>query len=87
MLFSPYKCPAVFVLTVIIATLFVYGLLTMRDTRSAAEKIGDAIHELPQGIDKSGRQLEDRTLGQKIGDDVQDAGDKIKKNTKSIYGQ
>jgi cell division protein FtsL len=58
-----------------------YGVATMKDERSTTEKIGDAIHELPQGIDKAERQLEDRTPGQKLGDAVKDAGDKIKENS------
>jgi len=49
-----------------------YTLLTMRDQRSTTEKVGDAIHDLPQGVDKASRQLEDRTPGQKIGDAIKD---------------
>jgi len=75
-----YKGPLIAV-AVILAAVLAYGLLTMKDDRNPAEKIGDAIHELPQGIDKAGRQLEDRTPGQKLGDAVKDTGDKIKENT------
>lgn len=59
----------------------IYGVATSKDQRSTTEKIGDAIHELPQGIDKAERQLEDRTPGQKLGDVVKDTGDKIKENS------
>ncbi len=58
-----------------------YGVLTMPDQRTIMEKIGDAIHALPKGADKAGRQLEDRTSGQKLGDAVKDTGDTIKDNT------
>lgn len=64
-----------------VIALFLYMMFTSPDRRSGTEKLGDAIHELPQGIDKAGRQLEDRTPGQKLGDKVKDAGDKIKENT------
>jgi hypothetical protein len=75
-----YKLPLV-ILGVIVLALVAYGVLTMRDQRSTTEKVGDAIHDLPQGVDKAGRQLEDRTPGQKLGDAVKDTGDKIKDNT------
>ena len=75
-----YKWPLVIVVVIVVAVV-AYGVLTMRDQRSATEKIGDAIHELPQGVDKAERQLEDRTPGQKLGDAVKDTGDKIKDNT------
>ncbi len=68
---------AVTVLVVIIG----YAILTMPDDRNGMQKLGDAIHELPNGPDKAARQLEDRTPGQKIGDAVKDTGDDIKHNT------
>ena len=69
--------------TVVVAAAIGYGYLTMKDTRSPTEKIGDAIHELPQGADKAERQLEDRTPGQKLGDAIKDGGNKVKENTNS----
>ena len=67
---------------VALAAVLAYGWLTMPDRRSPTEKLGDAIHELPQGVDKAERQLEERTPGQKLGDGVKDAGDTIKQNSK-----
>ena len=64
-----------------VAAVLAYGLLTAQDRRSPTEKIGDAIHELPKGVDKAERQLENRTPGQKLGDAVKDAGDTIKENS------
>jgi hypothetical protein len=66
---------------VVVIAAVAYGVLTMPDRRTTTEKVGDAIHDLPQGVDKAGRQLEDRTPGQKLGDEVKDAGDKIKDDT------
>jgi hypothetical protein len=66
---------------VVIIGILAYSALTMKDTRNTTERIGDAIHELPEGLDKAGRQLEDRTPGEKIGDAVEDAGEQIKENT------
>lgn len=54
-----------------------YIMLTKPDQRSSSEKISDAIHALPQGVDKAEQQLESRTPGQKLGDDIKDAGDKV----------
>ena len=66
---------------VAIAAILAYGVLTMPDRRNGAERLGDAIHELPKGPDKAARQLENRTPGEKLGDAVKDAGDDIKRNT------
>lgn len=66
---------------VIIVAVLAYSLLTMPDRRNGAERLGDAIHELPKGADKAARQLEDRTPGQRLGDAVKDTGDDIKRNT------
>ena len=46
---------------VVIAAVVLFGLLTAPDQRSPTQKIGDAIHELPNGPDKAARQLENRT--------------------------
>jgi len=84
MIDEKYKGPVAIVVVILIGILG-YGLLTMKDQRSTTEKVGDAIHDLPQGVDKAERQLEDRTPGQKLGDAVKDSGDKmgdtIKDNT------
>jgi hypothetical protein len=58
-----------------------YYVLNAPDRRSAGDKIGDAINELPNGLDKASRQLEDRTPGEKLGDAAKDAGDDLKKAT------
>ena len=61
--------------------------MTMRDQRGTGERIDDAFAQLPHGIDKAERQLEDRTPGQKLGDRVIDMGHDIKKNTQSSEEQ
>lgn len=66
----------VIVLLVIVALAFVaYSYLTMSDHRSTADKVGDAVHELPNGPGKAARELEDRTPGQKLGDSIKDNTD------------
>lgn len=58
-----------------------YYILTAPDNRNAGEKLGDAINELPNGVDKAARQLEDRTPADKLNDAAKDAGDDLKKAT------
>ena len=75
-------------LLIAIAVVIVLGIgyvaFVMPDQRSTSDKVGDAIHELPNGVDKAAGELkEDRTPGQKIGDAVRGAGDKIKENSNS----
>lgn len=60
------------IVAVIILVIAGYALLTMPDQRNTTEKIGDAIHELPQGVDKAARELEDRTPGERLGDAIKD---------------
>lgn len=60
------------IVAVIILVIAGYALLTMPDQRNTTEKVGDAIHELPQGIDKAARELEDRTPGERLGDAIKD---------------
>jgi hypothetical protein len=63
-------------LLVILVAVGSYAVMTMPDRRTPTQKLGDAIHELPQGVDKAARQLEDRTPGEKLGDAIKDATDK-----------
>jgi HAMP domain-containing protein len=86
MLNKSYKTLMIFVALIVVA-LLAYSALTMRDQRSPTERLGDAIHELPQGVDKAERQLEDRTPGEKLGDAVKDAGEKIKENAQPSNSQ
>ncbi len=77
---SSLKTLMVFVAIVVVAFL-AYGALTMKDNRSTTDRIGDAVHELPNGVGAASRELEDRTPGQKLGDAVKDTGEDIKKDT------
>ena len=56
-----------------------YTLMTAPDQRNAGEKVSDAINELPNGVDKAARQLEDRTPADKLEDAAEDAGDDFNK--------
>lgn len=69
------------VLVVIVLAAIAWTVLSMPDERTTSQKIGDAVDELPNGMDKAARQLEDRTPGEKLGDAVKDTGDDIKKAT------
>jgi len=75
----------IFVAIIVVVLLGVlYIAFVMPDQRSTSDKVGDAIHELPNGVDKAAGELkEDRTPGEKIGDAVRGAGDKIKENSGS----
>lgn len=79
---SLIKSTLVIVILLVIAVI-AYSVLTAPDARNGAERLGDAISELPNGVDKAARELEDRTPGEKLGDAVKDAGESIKENTDS----
>ena len=66
---------------IVILVIIGFYVLNAPDRRSAGDKIGDAMSELPNGVDKAARQLEERTPGDKLNDAAQDAGDDLKKAT------
>lgn len=68
------------IIVILLVALLAYAVLTMPDRRDGAEKLGDAISELPN-VDRAARQLEDRTPGERLGDAVRDAGEEIKEQT------
>ena len=72
-----------FLIAAVILILLVigYSVLYAPDRRSGGQKISDAIDELPNGVDKAARQLEDRTPADKLQDAAEDAGDDLKKAT------
>jgi hypothetical protein len=64
---------SIIVIVAVIALGFLaYGVLTMPDQRTPTDKISDAVDELPNGVDKAARELEDRTPGERIGDSIRD---------------
>jgi len=69
------------VVAVAVVLLVGYSVLNAPDQRSGGQKISDAINELPNGVDKAARQLEDRTPADKLNDAAHDAGEDVKKAT------
>lgn len=63
----------IIVLVVALAAMAGYAFFNMRDTRTGAEHVGDAVSALPNGIDKAARELENRTPAERVGDHVRDA--------------
>ena len=63
----------------IIVAILGYYVLNAPDRRDAGQKVGDAISELDNGVDKAARQLEDRTPGDKLHDVIEDERKDLKK--------
>lgn len=63
----------------LIVAIIGYYILNAPDRRDPGQKIGDAISELDNGLDKAARQLEDRTPGDKLQDAIQDKKEDVKK--------
>lgn len=72
-MYETYKSPLI-AATLIIVSILVYLLFALPDRRST--KAGNSIHDLPKGVDKLERRLDDHTLEQKLGDAVKDIHDK-----------
>lgn len=66
---------------VIVISIVGYYLLNAPDKRGPLDKASDAVQELPNGVDKAARQLEDRTPGEKLKDTAADEVDDVKKAT------
>jgi hypothetical protein len=82
--FTPTARNMLIAILLVIVLAAAYNVLTRPDDRTTSERVGDAIHELPNGLDKATDELkDDRTPGQKIGDEMRHAGDKIKENSDS----
>ncbi|MDE2029224.1 MAG: hypothetical protein KGI97_01535 [Alphaproteobacteria bacterium] len=77
---------AVVILVLAVLGIATYRYLTTPDTRSTSQRLGDAIHALPQGLDKAKSVYEDRTPGQKLGDDIKNIGNKIGNKIKGETG-
>ncbi len=69
---SPVTRNVVMFVVILALAFLAYSVLTLPDHRTGTEKVSDAVHDLPQGLDKASRQLEDRTPGQKLGDTIKD---------------
>jgi len=74
----------VLTIAVILALGFLaYSFLNMPDNRTVGEKIDDSVNALKHDSPKQAvRELQNRTPGQKIGEAVEDAGEKIQDETK-----
>lgn len=64
-----------------LSAVFLYYMLNALDKRNVGQKVGDAITELPNGLEKASRQLENRTPADKISDSIKDTNEDIKKTT------
>ena len=66
------------VIVALLVAILGYFVLTTPEHKTVGEKIGDAVHELPNGVDKAARQLEDRSPADKIQDAAHDAKEDLK---------
>ena len=77
--FTPPRIAATILAAIaIIAAVFFFS--TKSDNRNAFQRIGDAVHELPEGGDQAADQLKDRSPAQKVGDAIEDAGENMKRS-------
>ncbi|MFY9287426.1 MAG: hypothetical protein WAO98_02865 [Alphaproteobacteria bacterium] len=65
----------ILVVVVVLGFLAYSAMQNAPDNRNAAERVGDAIHDLPKGVDKAADQLGDRSPAQKLGDKIEDTVD------------
>ena len=50
----------------------VYKFMNKPDERTAVERVGDAIKQLPNGVDAASKQLEDKSATEKLGEDLKE---------------
>ena len=66
----------------IILVIVGYYVMHQQETRTAGQKVGDAVNELQKGADKAAQQLEDRTPIEKLEDTTKNVGEDIEDATK-----
>jgi hypothetical protein len=66
----------------IIISIGIYFIVTAPDRRSGTQKVSDAIEQLPNGIDKSARELQDKTIADRISDKATDVKNEVKETTR-----
>ncbi len=66
------------VIVALLVAILGYFVLTTPEHKTVGQKIGDAVNELPNGVDKAARQLEDRSPADKIQDAAHDAKEDLK---------
>lgn len=73
----------IIVLVVALLAIGAYAFTHMQDNRTTGERLDDAGTKLSNGdIGGAADQLGDRTPGQKVGDAMENAGEKIQQETK-----
>ncbi|MGB9153812.1 MAG: hypothetical protein WCD70_12095 [Alphaproteobacteria bacterium] len=76
-----YKTPMLLVSVVVVA-LLTYGAITMQDQRPERGVSAVAL-VMPQIVEEAGRQSDNRTTAQKIGDAIKNIGEQIKNDNES----
>ncbi len=71
----------IYAILIIVIAVAAFTVLNAPDNRNTAERVGDAVKELPNGVDNAARQLKDRTTAEKLGDAVDDIGASVRKVT------
>ena len=66
---------------IVLVAIIAWVALNGPDNRSTGQRISDAAEALPNGVDNAASELGDRTPGQKVGDAVENAGERIKNST------
>lgn len=73
----------IIVLVIALLAVGAYAFTHMRDTRTTGERLDDAGSKLSHGdVGGAAGQLGDRTPGQKVGDALENTGNKIQDETK-----
>ncbi len=67
-------------LIVVMIGVLAWNVLTMPDHRSTGQRVGDAIDALPN-VGRASSELHDQTPGERLGDSIKNAGQKVKDQT------
>jgi hypothetical protein len=67
-------------IAVVVIGLLAWVVLSAPDNRTTGERVGDAIDELPNGLDEAGQELQDKSAADRVGDAVEDAGDELERD-------
>ncbi|HAX91825.1 MAG TPA: hypothetical protein DCY07_06420 [Rhodospirillaceae bacterium] len=68
----------------LVVALLAYGVLTMKDNQKASERVGGAVNELSQDVDKAVKEMKESAPVQKMDEVIKETGDKIEETTDKI---
>jgi len=64
--------PIIVLVLIVLAGFGIHKFMNKPDERTAVERLGDAVKQLPNGVDAASKQLDDKSATEKLGEDIKE---------------